>query len=203
MIQTTTGLRNAIEAHFAEVDRLGVNMGQNRVVSTNIYVDNIKAFTIKSTKSKIGECKIYDPRIKMVLNVHPNGPLFLNSKYSHVFGESKERLMATLADILVCAMPDYTDNRVKFENVNAGMKPLLIGTAILTVFSIFYFIICVKMWGVEDFISVFCFTVLPAMIATFVSYKATENSRSTLISIIPLVIAWLIETILYIAIVLV
>ena len=117
MQQTSVGLHQAIEAHFAEVERVGIRNGCNAIVVTNIYIDNVKAFCLKSTKSKIGECKILDKRIKAVLNNHPKGYIFLNSKYNYVFGDSCSIIINTLHELCASAILDYNENRVRFKNI--------------------------------------------------------------------------------------
>ena len=201
MKQTRIGLRQAIEAHFEEVDRLGIRQGENRVASTTIYIDNIKAFTIKSTKSKIGECKIYDPRIKMLLNVHPKGILFLNANYNYVFGDSKDSILATLTDLISGAIPDCTDNRVKSDNVNnLGVKMFNIVAVVISVLSILPFIVCINKWGIDDVGFIFCFTFLPVILAYIVSLISIQRGCSNLISIISFACASIIEIAMFIAV---
>ncbi|MBQ2365326.1 MAG: hypothetical protein II288_07160, partial [Alistipes sp.] len=59
---SSVGLRSAVQSHFKDVDKLDLRFGKIRVVVTNIYIDNIKAFSIKSNSSKIAACKICDSR---------------------------------------------------------------------------------------------------------------------------------------------
>ncbi len=108
-------IRTAVEAHFADVDRLGIRQGKNLTTSTIIYIDNIKTLSIASTKSKIAVCKIYDPRIKAILNSYQVGYMFINSKYSHMFGYDKDMLLNTIMALIHYAIPNCTDDRVKTE----------------------------------------------------------------------------------------
>ena len=196
MLQANVGLRQAIEAHFAEVDRVGIRNGQNSIVVTTIYVDNVKAFSIKSTKSKIGECKIHDPRIKTVLNSHPVGYMFLNSKYSYVFGDSASVLINTLHELCVTAILDFNENRVRFKNASNtwGRKLLWIETVVAVVFS-FACLMGVIEWSDHgDDGWVFSLTFIPVLLAFLLSLKQRPNN---LVSIISFAVALLIEIITF------
>ena len=115
---SSVGLRSAVQSHFKDVDKLDLRLGKIRVVVTNIYIDNIKAFSIKSNSSKIAACKICDSRIKAILNHHPMGIMFLNSKYTHIFGDSAESVINTLAELIRVAIPDCNDNRIRYNDTN-------------------------------------------------------------------------------------
>ena len=115
---SSVGLRSAVQSHFKDVDKLDLHLGKIRVVVTNIYIDNIKAFSIKSNSSKIAACKICDSRIKAILNHHPMGIMFLNSKYTHIFGDSAESVINTLAELIRVAIPDCNDNRIRYNDTN-------------------------------------------------------------------------------------
>lgn len=115
---SSVGLRSAVQSHFKDVDKLDLRLGKSRVVVTNIYIDNIKAFSIKSNSSKIAACKICDSRIKAILNHHPMGTMFLNSKYTHIFGDSAESVINTLAELIRVAIPDCNDNRIRYNDTN-------------------------------------------------------------------------------------
>lgn len=115
---SSVGLRSAVQSHFKDVDKLDLRFGKIRVVVTNIYIDNIKAFSIKSNSSKIAACKICDSRIKAILNHHPMGTMFLNSKYTHIFGDSAESVINTLAELIRVAIPDCNDNRIRYNDTN-------------------------------------------------------------------------------------
>ena len=194
MLQANVGLRQAIEAHFAEVDRVGIRNGKSSIVVTTIYVDNVKAFSIKSTKSKIGECKICDPRIKAVLNSHPVGYMFLNSKYSCVFGDSASVVINTLHELCVTAILDFNENRVRFKNASNtwGRKLLLIETVVAVVVSfaclmgVIYRCSQNDAWG-------FTFHFIPVLLAFLLSLK---QRPSNLVSIISFAVALLNEIIM-------
>ena len=115
---SSVGLRSAVQSHFKDVDKLDLRLGKSRVVVTNIYIDNIKAFSIKSNSSKIAACKICDSRIKAILNHHPMGIMFLNSKYTHIFGDSAESVINTLAELIRVAIPDCNANRIRYNDTN-------------------------------------------------------------------------------------
>lgn len=193
MFQANVGLRQAIEAHFAEVDRVGIRNGKSSIVVTTIYVDNVKAFSIKSTKSKIGECKIYDPRIKAVLNSHPVGYMFLNSKYSCVFGDSASVVINTLHELCVTAILDFNENRVRFKNASNtwGRKLLLIETVVAVVVS---FACLMGVIGACSQNDAWGFTVhiIPVILAFLLSLK---QRPSNLVSIISFAVALLNEII--------
>ena len=201
MLQANVGLRQAIEAHFAEVDRVGIRNGQNSIVVTTIYVDNVKAFSIKSTKSKIGECKIHDPRIKTVLNSHPVGYLFLNSKYSYVFGDSASVVINTLHELCIMAILDFNENRVRFKNASNtwGRKLLWIETVVAVVVSfacLMGVIYKYKYLGTcrQDDAWVFTIHFIPVLLAFLLSLK---QRPSNLVSILSFAVALLIEIIMF------
>lgn len=116
MTSSTIGLRQAIEAHFAEVDRLGIQQGKDYIVNTIIYIDNTKAFSVKSTRTKIGVCKIYDPRIKANLNTAINGVVFINSKYSYMFGYDQSSIISVISDLVNKIIPNCATDRITYEN---------------------------------------------------------------------------------------
>ena len=195
MQQTSVGLHQAIEAHFAEVERVGIRNGRNAIVVTNIYIDNVKAFCLKSTKSKIGECKIYDKRIKAVLNNHPKGYIFLNSKYNYIFGDSYSIIINTLHELCASAILDYNENRVRFKNIINKWSWLLFMAeiAVSTIFTLSFLSQCsdnrVLVFG---FISL-CI-VLAAIIISLI-HKAITIRFSKLTSIIYFAVALIAETV--------
>lgn len=197
MQQTSVGLHQAIEAHFAEVERVGIRNGRNVIVVTNIYIDNVKAFCLKSTKSKIGECKILDKRIKAVLNNHPKGYIFLNSKYSYVFGDSCSIIINTLHELCASAILDYNENRVRFKNIINKWSWLLFMAeiAVSIIFTLSYLARCsdnrVLVFG---FISL-CI-VLAAIIISLI-HKAITIRFSKLTSIIYFAVALIAETVTF------
>lgn len=197
MQQTSVGLHQAIEAHFAEVERVGIRNGRNAIVVTNIYIDNVKAFCLKSTKSKIGECKILDKRIKAVLNNHPKGYIFLNSKYSYVFGDSCSIIINTLHELCASAILDYNENRVRFKNIINKWSWLLFMAeiAVSIIFTLSYLARCsdnrVLVFG---FISLFI--VLAAIIISLI-HKAITIRFSKLTSIIYFAVALIAETVTF------
>ena len=105
-------IQQAIEAHFADIDRLGIRQGNNRITTTTIYIDNAKAISITSTSSKICVCKIHDPRIRAILNSHQSGIMFLNSSYSCMFGYDQARLLNTITLLINTAIPNCTNDRI-------------------------------------------------------------------------------------------
>ena len=197
MQQTSVGLHQAIEAHFAEVERVGIRNGRNAIVVTNIYIDNVKAFCLKSTKSKIGECKILDKRIKAVLNNHPKGYIFLNSKYNYVFGDSCSIIINTLHELCASAILDYNENRVRFKNIINKWSWLLFMAeiAVSTIFTLSFLSQCsdnrVLVFG---FISL-CI-VLAAIIISLI-HKAITIRFSKLTSIIYFAVALIAETVTF------
>lgn len=197
MQQTSVGLHQAIEAHFAEVERVGIRNGRNAIVVTNIYIDNVKAFCLKSTKSKIGECKILDKRIKAVLNNHPKGYIFLNSKYNYIFGNSCSIIINTLHELCASAILDYNENRVRFKNIINKWSWLLFMAeiAVSTIITLSYLALCsdnrVLVFG---FISL-CI-VLAAIIISLI-HKAITIRFSKLTSIIYFAVALIAETVTF------
>lgn len=189
MQQTLVGLRQAIEAHFADVERAGIRNGKNVIVVTTIYIDNVKAFRIKSTKSKIGECKVCDKRLKAVLNNHPVGYLFINSKYSYVFGDSATVAFSTLHELCVTAILDFNENRVRFKSETNKWSWMLFMIEIAV--SITISLVYLSLWGrhkLDIFIITFCIFVLAPTILSLI-YKTVTIRYSTLTSIISFVIA--------------
>ena len=197
MQQTSVGLHQAIEAHFAEVERVGIRNGRNAIVVTNIYIDNVKAFCLKSTKSKIGECKILDKRIKAVLNNHPKGYIFLNSKYSYVFGDSCSIIINTLHELCASAILDYNENRVRFKNIINKWSWLLFTAEIVvyTIITLSYLALCsdnrVLFFGVISL-----YIVLAAIIISLI-HKAITIRFSKLTSIISFAVALIAETVTF------
>lgn len=201
MQQTSVGLHQAIEAHFAEVERVGIRNGRNAIVVTNIYIDNVKAFCLKSTKSKIGECKIYDKRIKAVLNNHPKGYIFLNSKYNYVFGDSCSIIINTLHELCASAILDYNENRVRFKNIINKWSWLLFTAEIVvsTIITLSYLALIDGLSGDEDYWLVFfsCISLLVVALAIIISliHKAITIRYSKLTSIIYFAVALIAETV--------
>ena len=197
MQQTSVGLHQAIEAHFAEVERVGIRNGRNAIVVTNIYIDNVKAFCLKSSKSKIGECKILDKRIKAVLNNHPKGYIFLNSKYSYVFGDSCSIIINTLHELCASAILDYNENRVRFKNIINKWSWLLFTAEIVvyTIITLSYLALCsdnrVLLAGMISL-----YIVLAAIIISLI-HKAITIRFSKLTSIISFTVALIAETVTF------
>ena len=204
MQQTSVGLHQAIEAHFAEVERVGIRNGRNAIVVTNIYIDNVKAFCLKSSKSKIGECKILDKRIKAVLNNHPKGYIFLNSKYSYVFGYSCSIIINTLHELCASAILDYNENRVRFKNIINKWSWLLFTTEIVvsTIITLSYLAL------IEEFCrerhlnkweAIFGLISLSVVLAIIISliHKAITIRHSKLTSIISFAVALIAETVTF------
>ena len=141
---SSVGLRSAVQSHFKDVDKLDLRLGKSRVVVTNIYIDNIKAFSIKSNSSKIAACKICDSRIKAILNHHPMGIMFLNSKYTHIFGDSAESVINTLAELIRVAIPDCNDNRIRYNDTNRAhqiaftLQTLLLVAGVLSLIPMYW-----------------------------------------------------------------
>ena len=200
MQQTSVGLHQAIEAHFAEVERVGIRNGRNAIVVTNIYIDNVKAFCIKSTKSKIGECKILDKRLKAVLNNHPKGYIFLNSKYNYVFGDSCSIIINTLHELCASAILDYNENRVRFKNIINKWSWLLFTAEIVV--SIVITLINLFVWimkeGFDNSTLIFSIASLSAVLAVIIIsliHKAITIRNSKLVSTIFFAIILITETI--------
>ena len=199
MQQTSVGLHQAIEAHFAEVERVGIRNGRNAIVVTNIYIDNVKAFCLKSTKSKIGECKIYDKRIKAVLNNHPKGYIFLNSKYNYVFGDSCSIIINTLHELCASAILDYNENRVRFKNIINKWSWLLFTAEIVvsTIFTLSYFIPIIQWF--DSWFYMFGLVSLSVVLAIIISliHKAITIRYSKLVSTISFAVALIAETVTF------
>lgn len=197
MQQTSVGLHQAIEAHFAEVERVGIRNGRNAIVVTNIYIDNVKAFCLKSTKSKIGECKILDKRLKAVLNNHPKGYIFLNSKYSYVFGDSCSIIINTLHELCASAILDYNENRVRFKNIINKWSWLLFMAeiAVSTIFTLSFLAVIDDLPVDSDYGFVSLFVVLAIIISLI--HKAITIRLSKLISIISFTVALIAETVTF------
>ena len=197
MQQTSVGLHQAIEAHFAEVERVGIRNGRNAIVVTNIYIDNVKAFCLKSTKSKIGECKILDKRIKAVLNNHPKGYIFLNSKYSYIFGDSCSIIINTLHELCASAILDYNENRVRFKNIINKWSWLLFMAeiAVSTIFTLSYFALIEDLPANDDYGFVSLSVVLAIIISLI--HKAITIRYSELTSIISFAVALIAETVTF------
>ena len=200
MQQTSVGLHQAIEAHFAEVERVGIRNGRNAIVVTNIYIDNVKAFCLKSTKSKIGECKILDKRLKAVLNNHPKGYIFLNSKYNYVFGDSCSIIINTLHELCASAILDYNENRVRFKNIINKWSWLLFTAEIVV--SIVITLINLFVWimkeGFDNSTLIFSIASLSAVLAVIIIsliHKAITIRNSKLVSTIFFAIILITETI--------
>ena len=200
MQQTSVGLHQAIEAHFAEVERVGIRNGRNAIVVTNIYIDNVKAFCLKSTKSKIGECKILDKRIKAVLNNHPKGYIFLNSKYNYIFGDSCSIIINTLHELCASAILDYNENRVRFTNIINKWSWLLFMAEIVvsTIITLSYFALieekCSTEW--EIIFGLISLSVVLAIIISLI-HKAITIRFSNLTSIISFTVALIAETVTF------
>ena len=197
MQQTSVGLHQAIEAHFAEVERVGIRNGRNVIVVTNIYIDNVKAFCLKSTKSKIGECKILDKRIKAVLNNHPKGYIFLNSKFNYIFGDSCSIIINTLHELCASAILDYNENRVRFKNIINKWSWLLFMAeiAVSTIFTLSFLSQCSDN-RVLDFGFISLCIVLAAIIISLI-HKAITIRFSKLTSIIYFAVALIAETVTF------
>lgn len=199
MQQTSVGLHQAIEAHFAEVERVGIRNGCNAIVVTNIYIDNVKAFCLKSTKSKIGECKIYDKRLKAVLNNHPKGYIFLNSKYNYVFGDSCSIIINTLHELCASAILDYNENRVRFKNIINKWSWLLFTAEIVvsTIFTLSYFIAIIQWF--DSWFYMFGLVSLSVVLAIIISliHKAITIRYSKLVSTISFAVALIAETVTF------
>ena len=200
MQQTSVGLHQAIEAHFAEVERVGIRNGRNAIVVTNIYIDNVKAFCLKSTKSKIGECKILDKRIKAVLNNHPKGYIFLNSKFNYIFGDSCSIIINTLHELCASAILDYNENRVRFKNIINKWSWLLFMAEIVvsTIITLSYLALieekCTNMW--EGIFGLISLSVVLAIIISLI-HKAITIRYSKLTSIISFAVALIAETVTF------
>ncbi len=191
MQQTLVGLRQAIEAHFADVERAGIRNGKNAIVVTTIYIDNVKAFRIKSTKSKIGECKVCDKRLKAVLNNHPVGYLFINSKYSYVFGDSATVAFSTLHELCVTAILDFNENRVRFKSETNKWSWMLFMIEIAVSITISLVYSYLFLWDGhcnEIFRAIFWIFVLAPTILSLI-FRTITIRYSTLTSIISFVIA--------------
>lgn len=200
MQQTSVGLHQAIEAHFAEVERVGIRNGRNAIVVTNIYIDNVKAFCLKSTKSKIGECKILDKRIKAVLNNHPKGYIFLNSKYNYVFGDSCSAIINTLYELCASAILDYNENRVRFKNIINKWSWLLfmVEIAVSIVITLINLFVWIMKEGFNENPWLFCILSLSVVLAAIIIsliHKAITIRNSKLVSTIFFAIILITETI--------
>ena len=200
MQQTSVGLHQAIEAHFAEVERVGIRNGRNAIVVTNIYIDNVKAFCLKSSKSKIGECKILDKRIKAVLNNHPKGYIVLNSKFNYIFGDSCSIIINTLHELCASAILDYNENRVRFKNIINKWSWLLFMAEIVvsTIITLSYLALieekCTNMW--EGIFGLISLSVVLAIIISLI-HKAITIRYSKLTSIISFAVALIAETVTF------
>lgn len=201
MQQTSVGLHQAIEAHFAEVERVGIRNGRNAIVVTNIYIDNVKAFCLKSTKSKIGECKIYDKRLKAVLNNHPKGYIFLNSKYNYVFGDSCSIIINTLHELCASAILDYNENRVRFKNIINKWSWLLFMAeiAVSIIITLSYLALIEDLSGSNGWNEILRLVSLSVVLAIIISliHKAITIRYSKLVSTISFAVALIAETVTF------
>lgn len=150
-------IQQAIEAHFADIDRLGIRQGNNRVTTTTIFIDNAKAISITSSKSKICVCKIHDPRIRAILNSHQSGIMFLNSSYSCMFGYDQARLLNTITLLINVAIPNCTNDRITHSVGGVQKKLYLLLAYVITVINTVITCICVEEHMCEEAIGWFIF----------------------------------------------
>lgn len=193
-------IQQAIEAHFADIDRLGIRQGNNRVTTTTIYIDNAKAISITSTRSKICVCKIHDPRIRVILNSHQLGIMFLNTSYSCMFGYDQARLLNAITLLINTAIPNCTNDRItrKDGDIQKSMHLLYSFIAIFVIILIASAIPIISYWGLDD-IWVILTPLIPELLAIFISKMLISKGHTTLtlsllMSLVPF--AWIITYVL-------
>ena len=186
-------IQQAIEAHFADIDRLGIRQGNNRITTTTIYIDNAKAISITSTSSKICVCKIHDPRIRAILNSHQSGIMFLNSSYSCMFGYDQARLLNAITLLINTAIPNCTNDRItrKDGDIQKSMHLLY---SFIAIYVIIFIVANIMISAIDDRgdVTYVILSLIPELLTIFISYKLISDkytllTPSLLMSIGPLV----------------
>lgn len=186
-------IQQAIEAHFADIDRLGIRQGNNRVTTTTIYIDNAKAISITSSRSKICVCKIHDPRIRAILNSHQSGIMFLNSSYSCMFGYDQARLLNAVTLLINTAIPNCTNDRItrKDGDIQKSMHLLY---SFIAIYVIIFIVANIMISAIDDRgdVTYVILSLIPELLTIFISYKLISDkytllTPSLLMSIGPLV----------------
>lgn len=167
-------IQQAVEEHFADIDRLGIRQGNNRITATTIYIDNAKAISITSTRSKICLCKIHDPRIRAILNSHQSGIMFLNSSYSCMFGYDQARLLNTITDLIIAAIPNCTDDRITRKD------EYMRSTTYLMLMSIAIYVILLPIEAAYSDYSI-PLSLIPEVLTFIMSCKLISNKHTLLI----------------------
>lgn len=174
-------IQQAIEAHFADIDRLGIRQGNNRVTTTTIFIDNAKAISITSSRSKICVCKIHDPRIRAILNSHQSCIMFLNSSYSCMFGYDQARLLNAITLLINVAIPNCTNDRItrKDGDIQKSMYLLYSFIAIFVILLIASAITIIFTWGPDDLGSILI-ALIPELLAIFISKMLISKGHTML-----------------------
>ena len=174
-------IQQAIEAHFADIDRLGIRQGNNRVTTTTIFIDNAKAISITSSKSKICVCKIYDPRIRAILNSHQSGIMFLNSSYSCMFGYDQARLLNAITLLINAAIPNCTNDRITRKDGDVRKSMYLI-YSFIAIYVVIFFVanIIISANTIGD-VTYVILSLIPELLTIFISYKLISDKYTLLI----------------------
>ena len=171
-------IQQAIEAHFADIDRLGIRQGNNRVTTTTIFIDNAKAISITSSKSKICVCKI---RIRAILNSHQSGIMFLNSSYSCMFGYDQARLLNAITLLINAAIPNCTNDRITRKDGDVRKSMYLIYSFIAIYVVIFFVANIMISVNTNGDVTYVILSLIPELLTIFISYKLISDKYTLLI----------------------
>ena len=174
-------IQQAIEAHFADIDRLGIRQGNNRVTTTTIYIDNAKAISITSTRSKICVCKIHDPRIIAILNSHQLGIMFLNTSYSCMFGYDQARLLNAITLLINSAIPNCANDRITRKDGDI-QKSMYLLYSFIAIFVILLIASAINMiWDCGPYgLGLILIALIPELLAIFISKMLISKGHTSL-----------------------
>lgn len=113
-------IRDAIEKHYEEVGRRGyiIKSGRNETLITTIYIDDKRAFEVRSSNGNIGGYSVFANHQDLTIaltNLSKRKSVLLPGK-TKCFGDDKNELVATISELLAEIDPTLSDNRIRIDS---------------------------------------------------------------------------------------
>lgn len=138
-------IRTAIEKHYEEASRRGfvIRSGRNETIITTIYIDNIKAFEIRSSNGSIGRYSLFSSHQNLTIaitNISKRKSVLLPGQ-TKCFGDDKYGLVATISELLAEMDLNLSDSRIRVDSYVTNNLRVIPISIILTIVAVAVLII--------------------------------------------------------------
>ena len=133
-------IRTAIEKHYEEASRRGfvIRSGRNETIITTIYIDDIKAFEIRSSSGSIGRYSLFSSHQNLTIaitNISKRKSVLLPGQ-TKCFGDDKYGLVATISELLAEMDLNLSDSRIRVDSYVTNNLRVIPISIILTIVAV-------------------------------------------------------------------